>query len=493
MNQSLLQLAKRAAADERLIAFLVEKQAKRENVGWVQLAAILDIEPVQLARLALCQQPRELFFTQDVAQIVGYSGINRVVLLHFMDCASRGVPMKQRMMQPAKPTSSGSTKRNGSIFMLNRRTWAFGLATLLVLILGAFVLAQPNGTGATLVVSAGEVVVNQAGGAIFAGRAETAVSAGNVVSVAEGDTIRLGSNAAAQLRLQDGSTVDLFGDTTLAVTELLTNEESYRVRLSLVAGKTLNRVVRLLKPGDTFEIKTPSSTASVRGTVFTVEVQSAEASYVMVEEGVVRVTMADQSVDVQQGYEVTAVVGQPLQVIPVNAQPVPNPASTPTNTPKPEAEPTATSTETAVPSEASSETEEEDLESGPPSQVPGNPPVEVPGDGNPPEGGATPPGHTDSDDVDDSDDSDNTDVPDTEKVVICHYSSENADNPVTLEISIDSLAAHLAHGDQLGACPVPPAAAGDDNDNDNPGNSGNDNPGNSGGNSGNNGNGGGKP
>jgi uncharacterized membrane protein YgcG len=441
--------------------------------------------------LALCQQPRDSFFTQDIAQIVGYSGINRVVLLHFMDCASQGMPMKKRLAQPAKPVRSRSVKTKGSIFMLNRRAWAFGLATMLILILGAFVLAQPSGTGATLVVSSGEVVVNQASGTIFAGRIETAVSAGDAVTVSEGDTIRLGTNATAQLRLQDGSTVDLFEDTTLAVTELVTSEENYRVRLGLVTGKTLNRVVRLLKPGDTFEIKTPSSAASVRGTVFTVEVQSAEASYVMVEEGVVRVTLADQSVDVQPGYQVTAVVGQPLRVVPSNGQPTLSPTSPPTSTPEPHATSTETPkpTETAVPGETLHESEEDDFESGPPSQVPGNTPVEVPGEGNPPEGGATPPGQTGSDDADEPSD---TDSPSAEKVVICHYPPGNSGNPVTIEIDADALDAHLALGAQLGACPTSAPDEGDNSDNDSPGNSGNSggNSGNSGGNSGG---GGGKP
>ena len=408
MTQPLFELAKRAAADDSFMASLIEQQARRENISWEQLASLLKIEPAQLAKLALCKQPRETFFTQDVAQIAGYSGINRTMLLHLINCAKRGTQIKNVTAQHAKPVQ----KRKGNFFMIHRRTWAIGLAALLVVILGAFVMAQSGGAEATLVVSAGEVVVTQAGG-VIAGSVETAVSAGNVLTVQEGDTIHLAENASAQLRLQDGSTVDLFSETTLVVTELVTNDNSFRVRLTLFSGKTLSRVVRLLRSDDAFEVKTPSSTASVRGTVFTVEAQTAEISHVAVEEGVVRVAMQGQVVDVEPGFQVTAVLGQELKVVPQQV-PTARPSATPTDTPEPTdtLEPTATATETAtaVPSET-----------------------------------ATPSADTDPDDSDDTE---------TEKVLICHYPSGDVDKGNTLEIAADAVDAHLAHGDQLGACPT---------------------------------------
>ena len=378
--------------------------------------------------------------------------------------------------------------------MVNRRAWAFSLAALLILVLGAFVLAQPGQTEATLVVSAGEAVVNQAGGAIFAGAAETAVSPGELLTVSEGDTIRLTESGAAQLRLQDGSTVDLFGGTTVTVAELVMTDDSYRFQLSLLNGKTLSRVVRLLRPNDAFEIKTPSSTASVRGTIFTVEVQSQDSSHVLVEEGVVRVALSDgQFVDVSAGFQVTAVVGQALQLQP-NSDPTATPAPTNTPTEEPTAEPT--DTPTAVPTEDESDLGE-DTPNGPPDQVPGNTPDEVPGEGNPPEGGGTPPGQVDN--PGDSDDAQ------ADKILVCHYPAGDTSKGNTLEIDADSLADHLGHGDTIGACPEPTADPGsDDGDSaeDSPGNSGNapgnnndgDSPGNSGNNNGGgNSGGGGKP
>ncbi|MEZ4594303.1 MAG: FecR domain-containing protein [Chloroflexota bacterium] len=418
-DQAMLQLAKRSAANASFMAHLIEQQAARERVSWEEMANLLDISQAQLAKLALCKQPRDEFFTQDLSQIVGYSGVNRVVLLHLLDCAQKGACMSQR----SKPTSTQlptirRREQKGITFMQNRRAWAFGLATLLILVLGAFVLAQPGGTEATLVVSAGEAVVNQAGGAIFAGAAETAVAAGDIITVKQGDTIRLDENGTAQLRLQDGSTVDLFSGTSATVSELVMDEDSYRFQLNLLAGKTLSRVVRLLRAGDAFEIRTPSSTASVRGTVFTVAVPSPDSSHVLVEEGLVHVALTDgRSIDVPAGFQVTAVSGQPLQLHPNN-----NPTATPTNTPEPTATSTnePTDTPTAVPTEEATEV-----------------------------GNATPTNQTN--------DPEDADTTPTGKVLICHYPSGDTSKGNTLEIGADALDAHLAHGDTLGPCPTPTA------------------------------------
>lgn len=448
-NQPLLQLAKRSAADASFMAHLIDQQAAREQASWEEMADLLNISQAQLTKLALCKQPRDAFFTQDLAQIAGYSGVNRVVLLHLLDCAQKGVRLTRRSKtaaaSPASPTIQRE-ERKGISFMQNRRTWAFSLAALLILVLGAFVLAQPGGTEATLVVSAGEAVVNQAGGAIFAGSTDTAVSAGELITVKQGDTIRLAENGSAQLRLQDGSTVDLFGGTTASVTELVMDDESYRFQLNLLAGKTLSRVVRLLRADDAFEVKTPSSTASVRGTVFTVTVQSQDSTHVLVEEGTVRVALAaGDSIDVPAGFQTTAVAGQPLQLQPNN-----NPTATPTNTPAATEEPTDTPTAVSTEDETDLEDSAPD---GTPEQVPGNTPDEVPGEGNPPDGGGTPPRQTDDGDLDDSD------TTQSDKITICHYPAGDTSKGNTLEIDADALDAHLAHGDTLGACPPPTTAA----------------------------------
>lgn len=252
-------------------------------------------------------------------------------------------------------------------------------AVLLALVLGAFAMVQPTESQATLVVSAGQAVVNQNETIVFATVSNSAVSAGEVATVRQGDTIHLSETATAQLRLQDGSAIDLEAGTVLTVSELVTNDDSFRARFSQLAGKTFSQVVHLLKPDDAFEIRTPSSTASVRGTKFTVEVQSEEATHFSVTEGVVQVTMGEQMVEVAAGYQVTAVVGQMLQVIPfVPTNNLPPSNTNETNTPLPTATPAPltvsdelpTVSETAVAAEESSQPQASDIVDEPSSQIP---------------------------------------------------------------------------------------------------------------------------
>ena len=252
-------------------------------------------------------------------------------------------------------------------------------AVLLALVLGAFAMVQPTESQATLVVSAGQAVVNQNETIVFATVSNSAVSAGEAATVRQGDTIHLSETATAQLRLQDGSAIDLEAGTVLTVSELVTNDDSFRARFSQLAGKTFSQVVHLLKPDDAFEIRTPSSTASVRGTKFTVEVQSEEATHFSVTEGVVQVTMGEQMVEVAAGYQVTAVVGQMLQVIPfVPTNNLPPSNTNETNTSSPTATPAPltvsdelpTVSETAVAAEESSQPQAGDIVDEPSSQIP---------------------------------------------------------------------------------------------------------------------------
>jgi hypothetical protein len=79
--------------------------------------------------------------------------------------------------------------------------------------------------------------------------------------IAAGDTIRTGAGAAAEITYVEGSTVRIEADTQIVVESLPTSNNG--------VIQTLERswlvVTKLISGGSRFEVRTPSSTASVRG------------------------------------------------------------------------------------------------------------------------------------------------------------------------------------------------------------------------------------
>ncbi|HRQ41202.1 MAG TPA: FecR family protein [Chloroflexota bacterium] len=322
MDTLLLKMAQRASDDNSLMASVIQAHARQQELTWSQVAAELTLDEDQLARLALCRRPNGQATAEEIRQIAAYVDMSSTELAAFIrrnastQTAARPLPAQPQPQRQRTSFAWPSFKWDTN-HMFKRRTIAFALASIAFLVFAAFAFAQPSGSEATLVVSAGQATVIQ-GETMFLivpRQTQTTVAAGSILTVNQGDRITIPDGSAAQLSLYDGSIVEIAGGSTLELSELVTNDKTYRVQLSLAAGRTLNRVVKLLGTDDKFEVRTPSSTASVRGTVFTVAVISNTESYIAVDEGIVRVTMGGDFIDVHPGEAVTAVVGQPLTIM----------------------------------------------------------------------------------------------------------------------------------------------------------------------------------
>ena len=211
--------------------------------------------------------------------MAGYVGLDQENLTQFISSA------EVSNVQRAQNKSTAQKENNRISF--NRPVWVIALVILIITILSAFVVLQPGTAAGTVAVIEGDVTVLRKGNLLsyISGGTEQSVAAGGLYAVQEGDTIILGKGGFAQIKLQDGSSIDLFENTRLYVETLVVTESSYQVRLKLLTGKMVNRVLRILNIGDEYEVITPSSTISVRGTVFTVEVLSPEATFVACDEG----------------------------------------------------------------------------------------------------------------------------------------------------------------------------------------------------------------
>jgi hypothetical protein len=417
----LIKMAVRASKDPTLLASQFESITQDEGCKWQDISGRLAIDEKQLARLALCRRPNPRRFEADVKQIADYVEMDMQVLGPFLrryclpDTAKiQAQPQKRTMRQP---------------WVISRQfVWAAGLVVLVLFVLSAAISAVPAKAEATLIVDRGQATVTTSRVLVILPQKDTVVQNGQMIAVKAGDQISLEGGAEAHLQLYDGSSVDLSESARVNVQELATTRDDYRVHLQQLSGKTVNRVIHLLGLNDRFEITTPSSTVSVRGTVFTVAVLSDVSTFASVENGVVHFVMGVQAVDIHAGEEVLGVVGQQLQVEKSGSNMLPglsaaaltlDPTATaasptagvpvlPTPVTPPTPAPPGTPGDTSVDpdSDLPSEILPEDLPPGAhppknsppkntpnkPGQVPGKPPDSLPGKGDPPQGGGDPPG-----------------------------------------------------------------------------------------------------
>ena len=188
---------------------------------------------------------------------------------------------------------------------------ALGAGSSAVLAPGADALVSRS----MLTVVDGAVLVSQ-GGAEF-------TSAREGVVLAAGDRIRTGAGAAAEITYFEGSSVRLEAETEIVVESLRTEADGGTViGMMQTLGRTWHVVTKLISGSSRYEVRTPSSTASVRGTIFAVDVHidaDGPAATVTTSEGVVVHTAADtQAVEVSQvrvtaGQESTKSASKPAE------------------------------------------------------------------------------------------------------------------------------------------------------------------------------------
>jgi ferric-dicitrate binding protein FerR (iron transport regulator) len=125
----------------------------------------------------------------------------------------------------------------------------------------------------------------------------------NLAVLAVGDSIRSDKESSATLAFQNGTRVALASASALRVDELGATR-----RLSLLAGHLDAHVAKLV-PGERFIVNTPDSEVEVRGTVFSVDVETAPpgcrgsgvTATVRVREGEVSVRSRDNRVLIHPG------------------------------------------------------------------------------------------------------------------------------------------------------------------------------------------------
>jgi len=133
---------------------------------------------------------------------------------------------------------------------------------------------------------------------LVAHEADAAVPMGDKPLVQAGDKLITGPDGRVTLNWIDGTRIRVEPNTELTIQKCQAVRGAELAMFRLDLGKIWIRVLRMLSQQDKFEIQTPTATAGVRGTIFSVQVAADGATQVQVYEGQVALESEDDETKV---------------------------------------------------------------------------------------------------------------------------------------------------------------------------------------------------
>lgn len=174
------------------------------------------------------------------------------------------------------------------------------LLILLVILVFAFGIQAQSELAATLEVLEASVTVQRVN---TSNPIEVQVEA--IVGV--GDTIVTGETGRARITFfADGTSTELEPNTTYRIDEFTATEESFTLQVSVLAGRTIQQLGRILDASSSYEVETPAMTMAARGTIFAIRVEDNGRSAMLVQEGTVASTNEESSADVPAEFGIRA-------------------------------------------------------------------------------------------------------------------------------------------------------------------------------------------
>ena len=183
-----------------------------------------------------------------------------------------------------KKSKSEKTKVNKKTKTTSSKIKILFIVSIVVIIciVGLFWFMQsPNVVKAQLIIESGDIQVKHAGGSW--------ISAQNGMDLYQSDSVKTGDNTSASIVLFESSIIRLDSNTELMLQELIQQDGETSVTIKQDAGSTWNTVSKM-SGIDNYDVQTPTTVASVRGTAFVVIVESNGTTYYGVEHGILNVS-----------------------------------------------------------------------------------------------------------------------------------------------------------------------------------------------------------
>jgi len=193
-----------------------------------------------------------------------------------------------------------------------------GLVTLAIvcLLLVGVVLpgcssSPPTTTLTVFSITEGEVHVMKAG-------TDTWVEAQVGMVLGPGDMIKTGDDSGAVITFFDGTTVELEAGTEIELVILAGSADtgSTTIRLGQTIGSIIFRVNKIIDPGSSYDVETPTGEASVRGSVMRVDVAEDGTTLITNLQGNVWAISQGEEVQIPEGRECIIRPEEPPELIP---------------------------------------------------------------------------------------------------------------------------------------------------------------------------------
>jgi len=210
---------------------------------------------------------------------------------------------------------------NSSLFVKGNNKFII-IFTISVIVIGSigaifwYYTNVENVEKAQLVVEMGIVQIRHAG--------ESWQTAKNGTLLIQTDSIRTRNNSAASVILFESSIIRLDNNTEITLEEIINIAKQTQIKIKQVSGRTWNTLLKI-SGIDSYEVQTPNTIASVRGTSFFVEVLENGSTAVGVVHGNVTITriLNNESIDTYELKEDELIYIDPLRMQePLNSQPL---------------------------------------------------------------------------------------------------------------------------------------------------------------------------
>jgi len=186
---------------------------------------------------------------------------------------------KSKNIKKSDVKALNSNKNIESLKSRKKFIFVIPIVVIIVLIgLVWFVFLSPDVVKAQLIIESGEVQIKKEDG--------NWEIAENGMILYQSDTIKTGDNTEASIILFESSIIRLDSNTELILKEIIIEAGKTSVTIQQDAGRTWNTVLKVSGIDD-YDVQTPTTVASVRGTSFDVYIIDSDVTDVGVGRGVV--------------------------------------------------------------------------------------------------------------------------------------------------------------------------------------------------------------